>query len=145
MLNLFAEASENPLKQAFDVISEYFDIIVDYLILMVECIGIVVLIYAVIAAVVRLIKREPRVRLRLAEGIALSLEFKMGGELLRTVIAREWNELLILGAIILLRGALTFLIQWEIRIERKDDILPETNFKTRPKIENVSDDSNNKA
>ena len=44
----------------------------------------------------------------------------MGGELLRTVIVREWNELLILGAIILLRAALTFLIQWEIKIERKN-------------------------
>ena len=70
-----------------------------------------------------LIKRQPHTRLKLAEGIALSLEFKMGGELLRTVIVREWNELLILGAIILLRAALTFLIQWEIKIERKSGSL----------------------
>ena len=47
----------------------------------------------------------------------------MGGELLRTVIVREWNELLILGAIILLRAALAFLIQWEIKIERKNGAL----------------------
>ena len=53
----------------------------------------------------------------------MALEFKMGGELLRTVIVREWNELLILGAIILLRAALTFLIQWEIKIERKSGIM----------------------
>ena len=45
----------------------------------------------------------------------------MGGELLRTVIVREWSELLILGAVILLRAALTFLIQWEIRNEKKED------------------------
>ena len=60
------------------------------------------------------------VRLELAEGIALALEFKMGGELLRTVVVREWNELLILGSVILLRAALTFLIQWEIKNERKN-------------------------
>jgi uncharacterized membrane protein len=42
----------------------------------------------------------------------------MGGEVLRTVIVREWNELLILGAIIVLRGALTFLIHWEIKQEK---------------------------
>jgi len=53
----------------------------------------------------------------LAQGIALALEFKLGGEVLRTVIVREWNELLILGGIILLRGALTFLIHWEIKNE----------------------------
>ena len=55
----------------------------------------------------------------LAKGIALALEFKMGGEVLRTVIVREWSELAILGAIILLRGALTFLINWEIKNEEK--------------------------
>ena len=37
--------------------------------------------------------------------------------MLRTVIVREQSELLTLGAIILLRGALTFLIHWEIKNE----------------------------
>lgn len=104
----------------YQKISEIFDLIVEYLILLVEFVGIVILIYAVVSAVIGLIKRQPHTRLKLAEGIALALEFKMGGELLRTVIVREWNELLILGAIILLRAALTFLIQWEIKIERKN-------------------------
>lgn len=105
---------------AFKVVSDLFDLIVNYLILFVELIGIGILLYAVISAVIGLIKRQPHTRLKLAEGIALSLEFKMGGELLRTVVVREWKELLILGAIILMRAALTFLIQWEIKIERKN-------------------------
>ena len=106
--------------EIFAKISEVFDIIVNYLILAVEFIGIVILMYAIVSAVIGLCKRQSHTRLKLAEGIALALEFKMGGELLRTVIVREWNELLILGAIILLRAALTFLIQWEIKIERKN-------------------------
>ena len=56
-------------------------------------------------------------RLGLAEGIALALEFKLGGEVLRTAVVRTPSELIILGAIILLRGALTFLIHWEIKNE----------------------------
>lgn len=108
---------------AFKVVSDLFDLIVNYLILFVELIGIGILLYAVISAVIGLIRRQPHTRLKLAEGIALSLEFKMGGELLRTVVVREWKELLILGAIILMRAALTFLIQWEIRIERKNGSL----------------------
>lgn len=106
--------------EIFAKISVVFDIIVNYLILVVEFIGIVILMYAIVSAVIGLCKRQSHTRLKLAEGIALALEFKMGGELLRTVIVREWNELLILGAIILLRAALTFLIQWEIKIERKN-------------------------
>ena len=108
---------------AFKVVSDLFDLIVNYLILFVELIGIGILLYAVISAVIGLIKRQPHTRLKLAESIALSLEFKMGGELLRTVVVREWKELLILGAIILMRAALTFLIQWEIKIERKNGSL----------------------
>lgn len=108
------------MENVYQIISRYFDLVVDYLILIVEFIGIVILIYAVVAAVIGLFRRQKHVRLKLAEGIALALEFKMGGELLRTVIVREWNELLILGAIIILRAALTFLIQWEIKIERKN-------------------------
>ena len=65
-------------------------------------------------------KRDNRhLRLKLAEGIALSLEFKMGSEVLRTVVVRDWEELGILGAVILLRGLLTFLIHWEIKNEEK--------------------------
>lgn len=113
------------MQKVYDVISKYFDLIVQYLILLVEFVGIVILVYAIVSAIIGLFKRQQHVRLKLAEGIALSLEFKMGGELLRTVIVREWNELLILGAIILLRAALTFLIQWEIKIERKNGTLSE--------------------
>ena len=113
-------SSPMPGEGVFRSIEGYFDIIVNYLILIIEFIGVAILCYAIIAAVIGLFKRQKHVRLKLAEGIALSLEFKMGGELLRTVIVREWDELLILGAIILLRAALTFLIQWEIKIERKN-------------------------
>ena len=66
------------------------------------------------------IKVDDSIRLELAQGIALALEFKMGGEVLRTVIVREWSELLILGAIIVLRGILTFIIHWEIKNEKKE-------------------------
>ena len=58
--------------------------------------------------------------MNLAQGIALALEFKMGGEVLRTVVVREWSELGILGAIIVLRAMLTFLIHWEIKNEKRE-------------------------
>lgn len=99
-------------------------IALQYIILAIELVGVAVLLYAIVRAVIGLFRKQPRVRLHLAEGIALALEFKVGGELLRTVIVRDWDELLILGSIILLRAALTFLIQWEIKIEKKNDVLP---------------------
>lgn len=84
---------------------------------LVELAGIIILLISAVQGVIAYFKRSPHTRLNLAQGIALSLEFKMGGEVLRTVVARDWNELLILGAIILLRAALTLLLHWEIKNE----------------------------
>ena len=119
LLGMFAESTGNPLKKAYEVLDEYFNVIVEYLVLLIEIVGIAILCYAIISAIIGLFQKHEHVRLKLAEGIALALEFKIGGELMKTVIARTWEELGILGAVILLRAALTFLIQWEIRTEKK--------------------------
>lgn len=65
--------------------------------------------------------RAMNIRLDLARSLALGLEFKLGGEILRTVIARDLREIAAVGAIILLRGALSFLIHWEIRHIGEDE------------------------
>lgn len=63
------------------------------------------------------IKKCPETRLNLAKGMATALEFKMGGEILRTAIVHEMMEILFIGGIILLRAALALLIYWEIKNE----------------------------
>ena len=98
-----------------------FENIIKYSTLLLECVGVAVLLFTAVKAIVNLFRRKGNVRLTLAEGIALSLEFKLGGELLRTVMVESWEELLTIGGIILLRAAMTFLIQWEIRIEKRDE------------------------
>ncbi len=107
-------------EQLLNTVTQVFDYVVEYCILIIELIGVGVLIWSVLRALISLIRHKEKMRLELAEGIALALEFKMGGELLRTVIVREWTELLILGAVIALRAALTFLIHWEINLEKKN-------------------------
>lgn len=103
---------------------ENMDLVLTYIVeictILLELFGIAVLVYTAIKCFIKWIKKDNRhLRLTLAEGIALSLEFKMGSEVLRTVVVRDWEELGILGAVILLRGLLTFLIHWEIKNEEK--------------------------
>ena len=88
--------------------------------ILMELFGICILVITAVRCFYKWIKVDDSIRLELAQGIALALEFKMGGEVLRTVIVREWSELLILGAIIVLRGILTFIIHWEIKNEKKE-------------------------
>lgn len=56
----------------------------------------------------------------LASGLATGLEFKMAAEILKTVLVRDINELLILGAIIILRALLSFLIHFELKNSSHD-------------------------
>ena len=93
--------------------------IVEFSTLLLELFGICILVYTAVKSFILWMKKDQSIRLQLAEGIALALEFKLGGEVLRTVVVRDWTELGILGAIIALRAALTFLIHWEIKNEEK--------------------------
>ena len=104
----------------YSMLESVFEQIVNYAILLSEFAGVTVLVITLVKSFLGWARKNPGIRLALAQGIALSLEFKLGGEVLRTVIVREWSELIILGAIIVLRGALTFLIHWEIKNEKKD-------------------------
>ena len=107
------------MENLLHILEENFTILVEYLILFVEFVGVLVVVGAIIKGIVDAVKKDEHMRLNLVEGIALAMSFKVGGELLRTVVVRNWDEILLLGAVILLRAALTFYIQWEIRIEKK--------------------------
>ena len=100
-------------------VEQVLEWIVEWAILLCEVIGVAVIVVTAIKGVAAWIKKDAHVKLMIAEGIALALTFKMGGELLRSVIVREWNELLILGAIIVLRALMAVMINYEIKSERR--------------------------
>ena len=60
-------------------------------------------------------RKEGDIKFQLANGLALSLEFKMAAEILKTVLIRELNELVVLGAVIVLRALLSVLIHIEMK------------------------------
>ena len=68
-------------------------------------------------------KRESNIKIDLGNWLALGLEFKMGAEIIKTVVARDLQELAILGVIIGLRAVLALLIHWEIKTEMKEQEL----------------------
>lgn len=102
-----------------ELLHEVMQVVVEIAILIFEFIGIGVIICSGIKGFVYYIRKNPNVKLTLAHGLEIGLEFKLGSEILKTVIVREWEEILTVGAIIALRAALTFLIHWEIKEENK--------------------------
>jgi uncharacterized membrane protein len=100
-----------------EFLHETLRVIVDIAILLFEYVGVLILVMAGIRGVYQYFRRNELTRLNLAKGMAMGLEFKLGSEILRTVIVRDFQEILTVGSIILLRAALTFLIHWEIKNE----------------------------
>ena len=90
-----------------------------------ELIGIIVVIIGAVRAVVQAIraanhKESQNLVITLGKHLALALEFKMGAEIIKTVIIENISELLVLAFVIALRAALALLIHWEIKAEKKE-------------------------
>ena len=67
------------------------------------------------------------IKLILANYLALGLEFMLAAEILRTVTMnrRDFSEIIVLGAIIILRAAISLLIYFELSYEEKKEDLDE--------------------
>lgn len=88
--------------------------IVEVAILFFEFVGVIVII---ISGLKGFYYYRPDMKLTLAQGLAVGLEFKLCSEILKTVIVRDFKEIATVAGIIALRAALTFLIHWEIKQE----------------------------
>lgn len=90
-------------------------------IILFEFIGVCIIIWSGITGFLKWLRHAGDTGVYLARGLAMGLEFKMGSEILRTVIVREWQEIGLVAGIIALRAALTFLLHWEIKEEERTE------------------------
>ena len=96
------------------------EVILPYMIAILEIMGILVVAWSSIQAFWNYIQntffhKNLNIQLLFAKGLATGLEFKMAAEILKTVLIREMSELLVLGAVILLRAVLSILIHFELK------------------------------
>ncbi|MFG6395379.1 MAG: DUF1622 domain-containing protein [Lachnospiraceae bacterium] len=94
-------------------------VLAEFTIIILEFMGVSIIAAAGIRGFYNYVKGSPDTKRDLAKGLAVALEFKMGSEILRTVVVRQWEEIATVAGIILLRAALAFLIHWEIKEEDK--------------------------
>lgn len=108
------------------MLETFIKTIIPILVNILELIGILVICIGSIKAfyhyINSLIKRTNYpLKWEYANSMATALEFKLAAEILKTVIIRNMNELIILGSITLLRGFLTLIIHWEMKSEKPDE------------------------
>ena len=93
-----------------------------------ELVGILIIVFGSVRALVRLLRHirsrgHFNVVIDLGRALALALEFKMGAEIIKTVIIHDIKELITLAIVILIRALLSVIIHWEIKMERKDELV----------------------
>lgn len=96
-----------------------FDKIILAIAVAVEGAGVAVIAVTSLLSIVKYLFGLPNprfetIRLELAKGLSLGLEFKIGSEILRTVIVRTFEEIGFLAAIIVVRSILNYLIRQEM-------------------------------
>ena len=106
------------------VIEHVVELILPHIIAICELIGIVVVTISALKAFYQYLKqfithKNTNFKVELAQGLASGLEFKMAAEILKTVLVRSLDELIILGAVILLRALLSVLIHVEMKADEK--------------------------
>lgn len=89
-----------------------------------ELVGIIIIAVGSCRALIRLLKcviekKDFHVVIDLGKALSLALEFKMGAEIIKTVLIHNLEELAILGIVIIIRALLAVIIHWEIRMEEK--------------------------
>lgn len=89
-----------------------------------ELIGVFIIVYAALKAFIKYALRyfnfsDETVKIEFSQSLAMALEFKLGAEILKTLVIRTIDELIILASIVILRAALTLIIHWEIESDSK--------------------------
>ena len=91
-----------------------------------ELIGILIIAVGSVKALILLARRfrHPKpfnIVINLGRSLALALEFKMGAEIINTVIVHDLKELATLAVVILIRALLAVIIHWEIKMEQQEE------------------------
>lgn len=101
---------------------KFVEIITPIAIHSLEAMGIIIIIVGSIKGFYKFIlsiitKNDYPIKVEFAQSLTLALEFKLGAEILKTVIVRSLDEMYILAAIIVLRAILAFVIHWEMKAD----------------------------
>lgn len=104
---------------------EFLEMFIPFMIHILEAMGVIIISVSAIIAFYKYVgnlifKKKYSIKIELAQALILALEFKLAGEILKTVIIRTFDEMLILASIILLRAILTFVLHWEMKHDKEE-------------------------
>jgi uncharacterized membrane protein len=110
--------------------SEIIEKLIQYFALIIDVIGVVIVMWGVGRAVITLIVKEvssdkreskrehfQKMRYDLGYVLVLAIEFFLAGDIIRTVISPEWNDLARVAALAVIRTILSFVLTKEMKMK----------------------------
>ena len=117
------------------IIEHFLELIIPYITSTLELIGVGIITIAALRSMFKFLKNkcdfcDDTIGIDFARALALSLEFKLASEIIKTVVVRSLEEFTILAAVAILRVVLSFVLHWELKngakhIENNCQVKPE--------------------
>ena len=109
-----------------NILHLFIEFVLPYIVYILEIMGIFIVAWTSIKAFWEYIqntfmKRHLKIQTHLAKGLATGLEFKLGAEILKTLLVQELDELYVLAAVFAIRALMSILIHFELKHTDKDD------------------------
>lgn len=101
-------------------LEDIFTPTVETVAILIEVLGLIIILVSVVRAFIGFWKKDETAKIGLGHGIMLGLEIKIGAEVLKSSIATSLKELALLGAVIVIRVALTMILHWEVTQGEKE-------------------------
>ncbi|MBN1486844.1 MAG: DUF1622 domain-containing protein [Anaerolineae bacterium] len=103
-------------------IEECLRLIVSYFVIIVETFGALIIMFEVIKSFVLYMARFfgnkhwsiQDIRFQLGEGMVMGLEFQVAADILKTALSPNWNDILLLSALIAIRTLVNYLMEREL-------------------------------
>lgn len=89
-----------------------------------EFLSVLIIVFTTIVAFYKLIRKDPIARVYLLHGQSLGLSFKLGSEILRTVTARNIDDIWEVLLLIVIKAFMVLLIDWELKGTTEDSSSP---------------------
>lgn len=108
-----------------ETLHHIIELVLPYFVFILEVIGAFIIFWTGIKAFWEYIqntfmKKHLAIQTHLAKGLATGLEFKLGAEILKTVLVQDLDELIVLGAVFVLRALMSILIHFELKHTHDD-------------------------
>lgn len=107
------------------IIEHFLELIIPYITASLELIGVSIITIAAVRGLFKFFRNgfnflDDEVAVNFAKAMALSLEFKLAAEIIKTVVIRDLDEFIILASVAILRVVLTFVLHWELKSGAKN-------------------------